>query len=410
MAIDAVTLGARLREARTNTRLTQEEAAKALGLPRTAIVHIEAGNRSVSTLELAKFADIYRQPVASFFAEVQTEDDALVTIYRASPDFEEDSRFRQVLARCITTCQEGLRLIQLLGRPLRGGPPDYKLPTPRTPIEAVQQGNRVAADERQRLGLGRSPIPDMAELLRTQGFWACGVELPNEMSGLFLQHSSTGLVVLVRFNHVRSRKRFSYAHEYAHALMDRDQDVTVTTAQNREDLREVRANAYAAAFLLPTAGVLSFLTVRQKAVGIGEEKVAYEPSAEGTARAIQVSRRRPRPSQQITYEDVTSLAHYFGASYQAAAYRLNSLRIINRDELQELQDKVEFGREYLNLLHRSDDPEGEDSRPDRELVSQVIHLAIEAYRRREISKGKLRDLSSLLRVPAKELVRLAEVA
>ena len=410
MAIDAVTLGARLREARTNTRLTQDEAAKALGLPRTAIVHIEAGNRSVSTLELAKFAQIYRRPAASFFTETQAEDDALIAIYRASPDLEEDPQFRRELARCVATCQEGMRLEQLLGLSLRGGPPDYELPSPRTPLDAVQQGDRVAADERRRLGLGRSPIPDIAELLRTQGIWACGAELPNEMPGLFMKHSTTGMVILVSYEHVCARKRFSYAHEYAHALMDRDQNVVVTTAQNRNDLRELRANAYAAAFLLPTAGVLSFLAVRQKAAEIDEEQAVYDPIAEGPATATGVRRRQSRKSQQITYEDVASLSHHFGVSYQATTYRLNSLRIINRDELQKLINKVEYGREYLDLLHMSNDSEGDESRPDRELVSQVVHLAIEAYRRGEISKGKLRDLSSLLGVPASELVRLAEVA
>ena len=39
------------------------------------------------------------------------------------------------------------------------------------------------------------------------------------------------------------------------------------------------------------------------------------------------------------------------------------------------------------------DLEGYDQRkPDRKIVSQVVHLALEAYRREEISKGKLRDL------------------
>ena len=58
-----------------------------------------------------------------------------------------------------------------------------------------------------------------------------------------------------------------------------------------------------------------------------------------------------------------------------------------------------------------EDLEGHDQRkPDREIVSQVVHLALEAYRREEISQGKLRDLSKLLNFSAKALVMLAEAA
>ena len=48
--------------------------------------------------------------------------------------------------------------------------------------------------------------------------------------------------------------------------------------------------------------------------------------------------------------------------------------------------------------------------PDREIVSQVLHLALEAYRREEISQWKLRDLSSLHGVPAKDLLALVKAA
>ena len=56
MAIDQNTLASRLRDARVVANLTQEQVAVAIGVARTAIVQIEAGNRAVSTLELAKLA------------------------------------------------------------------------------------------------------------------------------------------------------------------------------------------------------------------------------------------------------------------------------------------------------------------------------------------------------------------
>jgi hypothetical protein len=41
---------------------------------------------------------------------------------------------------------------------------------------------------------------------------------------------------------------------------------------------------------------------------------------------------------------------------------------------------------------------------------QLAWLGVEAYRREEISQGRLRELAGKLQVPARELIELAEVA
>jgi Zn-dependent peptidase ImmA (M78 family) len=278
-------------------------------------------------------------------------------------------------------------------------------------MEAVEQGSIVAEQERRRLALGHNPIPDMSDLINSQNIWASGADLPDDMSGLFLNHSSIGLFILVNFGHRRARKRFSYAHEYAHALLDREDSATVSREDNRRKLPEVRANAFAAAFLLPRTGVWAFLNSRFKAGPSLIEQTVYDPAAEQNAEEVRASRRAAPRSQVLTYEDVATLAHHFGVSYQAALFRLKSLSIVNDAEFGELRDKEHFGKQYLELLQVLVDLEGLDERkPDREIVSQVVHLALEAYRREEISKGKLRDLSKLLNFSARELVMLAEAA
>ena len=59
-------LGERLREAREYLQLSQDEVARALGVPRAAISLIESGQRKVEALELKKFAQIYQRPVNHF--------------------------------------------------------------------------------------------------------------------------------------------------------------------------------------------------------------------------------------------------------------------------------------------------------------------------------------------------------
>ena len=82
MALDPVILGRKLREARENRQLTQEQAAQAIGISRTALVHIENGKRSLSTLELSALSKLYRRSPADFFAVEETwwsrEDDPLL--------------------------------------------------------------------------------------------------------------------------------------------------------------------------------------------------------------------------------------------------------------------------------------------------------------------------------------------
>jgi len=281
------------------------------------------------------------------------------------------------------------------------------LPAPRTASEAVRQGEQVALQERKRLGLGQTPIANIGELISDQGIWSSGVNLPDEMSGLFLRHTSIGMAILVNFDHVQGRKRFSYAHEYAHALLDRDGTGTVSTRDNASDLIEKRANAFAAALLMPGEGVTEFLRSLDKGLPSRHEQTIFDVATEGRID----TQTRPVPgSQNITHQDAALLAHHFGVSYKAATYRLRSLNLVSQQECAKLLERESEGKGFLDFLRMLDDLDKPESRErqDRELKSQVVHLAIEAYRREEISRGKLLDLSKKLELPGRKLIELAE--
>ena len=106
------------------------------------------------------------------------------------------------------------------------------------------------------------------------------------------------------------------------------------------------------------------------------------------------------------------LAHRFGVSYQAALYRLKSLRHISQAESRELLEQEEFGRQLLRELSMFGDVEETEARRyrDRELRIEIAHLAIEAYRREEISRGRVLELSKTLGMEGDVLLRLAEAA
>ena len=72
-SVDRQRLGARLREAREYLGLSQDEVAKYLSIPRTALSHIESGQRRIDALELKKLAQLYKRPVVYFTGESQAD-------------------------------------------------------------------------------------------------------------------------------------------------------------------------------------------------------------------------------------------------------------------------------------------------------------------------------------------------
>jgi len=193
--------------------------------------------------------------------------------------------------------------------------------------------------------------------------------------------------------------------------MDRNRSAIVSTAENSKDHLETRANAFAAAFLLPESGVRSFLASLDKGAKVRQTQAVYDVANDNN---LEGQTRVPAGSQKIVYQDVASLARHFEVSYQAALYRLQALDFISQAERETLMEQVELGNRYLNVLKFTEctdtAKESEESVADRELVSQVVYNAIEAYRREEISKGRLLDISKKLAIPGNLLLELAQAA
>ena len=408
--MDLVDLSRRLRDARVARGLSQQAVAEVVGVPRSAITQIEAGKRSVSTLELARLASCYRRPVTSFLADDEEHEDILVDLRRVAPGLEADTEVRHQVDRCLNLCREGVSLESLLGWDRRSGPPQRDLHVPRSTGEAIAQAGRVADEERLRLNIGHTPVADMAELIATQGIWASAVDLPDHMSGLFLRHPSIGMAVLVNASHPHVRKRFSFAHEYAHALFDRDRNLRVSSTDNSADQVEKRANAFAAAFLMPRGGVYEVLQSLGKRSRDSPQQLIYNAASDGS---IQSEMRSSPRTQRVTCKDVVTVARRFGVSYRASVYRLRSLRYVSQSECANLIEREELGRDYLRVLGvrevQNQAVRAEDARTRfRELGTEIATLAVEAYRREEISRGRLLELSELSGTDGRELLDLGE--
>lgn len=421
MVIKPEDIGRRLRFARESRQITQEAVSAVLGLQRSAISLMESGQRQVSTLELTRLADLYGQPVEWFVnpnIPVKRED-PVVGLFRAAPGLQGKIVQKQA-SHCLRLLREGAALRRLIGRKASISLPRYDLPPPRSVGQAIDQGQLVAEQERRRLGLGKAPVREIPEMLAHQNIWTAALDLPDEISGLFLSSPDFGMAILANLTQAPVRRRFSYAHEHGHALMDRDEPATVTSTHNAKTRPEQRANAFAAAFLMPEEGVRDFLYNLGKGRGTRREEAAVDAVTE---EGIRGALRNPARSQHVTYVDVALLARHFGVSYAAAVWRLRGLNFASADQTQTLLDQTDDANRYLRAVKAFSDTgfepagsgggavEGEapaEAHQDTELNWQVLSLAMEARWRGEISQDKLLEVGRLLDIEDETILDLAD--
>jgi transcriptional regulator with XRE-family HTH domain/Zn-dependent peptidase ImmA (M78 family) len=409
MAVDREGLARALREARGNHGMSQATAAKRVGLSRTVLAQIELGNRTASPAELTKLAKLYGTTAADFSHDAAPNHDVLAML--SANGLAIPSELQPVLETVVGLCIDAGTLENLLGRSRVTGPPHYDLPRPRSTADAIMQGEQVADQERHRLGLGPgSSVDNVSDLVASQGTRVAVLKLPEEVAGIYIRHSSTGSLIVTGTADTRV-PRFGLLHEYAFALFERERSLIVTTPLNSDELIQIRAAAFAAAFLLPQSGIESAVRILDKGRPSRKALAVFGYAAE---ELLEAEVRSTPGSQTLSSHDVASIAGRFGASYEATVYRLRALDFITKAETEDLltRERRRAASAYTTLFATRAEPDVlHATEPGAPLKREVVHLAIEAYRRGLTSKGDLVALAPKLQLsvltPAK-LVELAE--
>jgi len=406
MTVTQKELGGRLRSARDAVGMTQEEAAARIEVSRPTLAQVEAGNRPASSLELDRLAGLYGRDIRDFLAPQFEEDEALRALFRAEPGFESSADLRDALVawrnkgRALSNLEVLLELPQRLCTAAA-----YSVSLPATRWLAIEQGQQVGEEERSRLGLGRAPLPGLADLLESQGVRTAVEELPDNVSGLTLLGREQSPLIVLNSRHPPLRWRFSFAHEYAHVLLDRSRGGVVSRLEDRNEVKEIRANAFAAALLMPADGVRAF--VQDLGKGSASRHTAQVYDEEGQAPVRVEGRAAPR-SQDLQMYDVIRIAEHFGVSRMAMIYRLRNLRLITQPELETLKAQAEDRHtdEMAGVLGANPRTEPEPSSAFRR---RFVGCLLEAYRRSLISRGKLLELGGLIGLSRAELEILEDV-
>lgn len=398
MALTGKELGRRLKSARESMQITQEAAARKLGVSRVALALIEGGKRPVNTTQLEKLAELYGRRLEDFLV-AGDKPEKVALRFRVAEELigrVGRSTFEPVIRRL----REYTQLERLLGLDAKyRHPVKYEFPEPASVWDAIKAGQEIAESERQRLLLGGRPIKDIAGLLEIQGIRLLDMDMDPDISGLFMCDEETGLTILANPGHHAFRHAFTLAHEYCHVLVDRDRALLVSSGKSGKDLVEVRANAFAAAFLLPKAGVEEFFERIGKTGG-----TRTVLAIDGVKEPHEAEQRRTAKSIAIRLYDVVHLQHHYGVSWNATVYRLQNLGIITKDECQDLLSKSEEAKALRKLIKvDAPDTAREKTFETHDFNMRFFCLAVDAFCQELISHSRLKELLAMIGVGDAEL-------
>ncbi|MEU6244577.1 XRE family transcriptional regulator [Streptomyces sp. NPDC047024] len=371
----------RVRKVMDAASLSQSAFAERVGLTGDKLSKSLSGVRRFSSLDLARIAEAFdttvdwllngREPVRPRSAA------------RPSGTTVEGAGWAEVEALACRF-QNAYDVLDLLGRPR----PVPRLPELRPDLDRyVDQGEHLAADLTEhlvRLGAG-SPagmdLPALTKLLADHcGIDVALVEFPCQaaLSGATWQ-SDTFRIVLLATTQEWTRARFTLAHEVGHILARDAQELRADTAPQpgrQKDYSEVRANVFAAHFLLPEADVRA-----------AWERTVTDPDAP-------------------TDDELSELVVIFKVSSSALAARLHRLGLLDtarRDRLRGLTTEICHllaGRLDDHYRHRA---ESAVVRPPLAPMAQLLA----AY---ETGETTLRPLAAYLDRPVDDLRAILEPA
>ncbi len=373
--MDPAVLGSRVREARVAARLTQEDLAAAMAIPRSAVSELENGRRGISAAELFAAAHHLGQGLDFFVGEevsLALPTEAFPVWFRSLELSDQDVAVVRVFEE---RCREYVWLEEELQAPQLPSPKREAYPLPRSRQEAQQHGERLACEERRRLGLGTDPLQDPFAIIESQGVRLILMPLENRnISGISHSGPEWGECILVNTGMHQHRRAFDLLHEYGHVLVDSVAGWRVFgKTGGEEDLIERRADAFAKDFLLPGEGVVSYLETR--GVRAGEAK----------------------------YLDVFYVMHAFGSSYQATVYRLEELGYLTEHHVRAYLT----ARNVTEMAARVCKAEGlgqvDLEHPTRRRFGQLV---MRALAQDKLSLGRAGELLDLDPVEVRELALL----
>lgn len=358
VGVDPEVLASRIRRAVRASGMSQHALAQAIGMDPTALSKVLSGKRRLSSLELGLIAEATRVPVDELLSlrDHSRRDFAARTQPDGKPAIDEaQRRLDDFVETDALLCDVGL--------PAPPGP---------LPLSLKRGSDLVQADDlairiRQLAGIGDSHIDELAGFCeRFLGIDVAIENLPQGLDGLSIACGNYRLA-LVSSAIPATRQRYTLAHEIAHIAAGDTEGVLID-----EDLfgqssqKERRANAFAAAFLMPESSL-----------------------------------RRDLGTTGITEAAVGKMLALYKVSVDALAWRLYNVRLVDASGRERIRRMS--GRKLALLAgHAGEYQRQLQDQGVRRLPTGLLQRALDAYNRGDIG---VRVLARLVKVPADGLVK-----
>jgi Zn-dependent peptidase ImmA (M78 family) len=377
--LSAREIGRRLRLARENGGIRQEQAAEIIGMSRPTLVSIEKGTRPVRIQELQLLARHYGVSVNALLRREAVHTDLLPRFRKMRET--EDGHTLEAVKLLNDLVKAEVELENVLGiKRRRQYPPEKGI----NEGDVIDLAEKHAQELRDWLGLGGGPIGDIFSIIELD----LGIRLyqrrlssKSTVAGLFTYDDAVGACIFLNANHPLERRVQSAAHEVGHFVGTRQVPELLEDGEQFLSRDERYANAFGRAFLTP-------------------RKSFSESFKQLTAGAAMLSRRH-----------VILLAHQYNISREACVRRLEELELLKKGTWEWLKTKGGIkdyhAREVLgDAADRIDVAKTDASRPVSHRISLMAHTA---WKRGIMSEGQLAELLRMRRVEVRELIDQIEL-
>lgn len=360
-------IASRVREAIGRTGIPDAAFAERVGLDKSKLSKSLGGTRRFTSVDLANVAEVAGVTVDWLLGKDTAPALAARTAEMAT------SSVRNAVAEEVAKYAQVRSDLLFLGFNQAPSPPIAVPDSGRW----IDQGERLAAEALKYVPdlVAKPGAVDLADLIEDN--FGADIVITGLAAGCdgVAWHEPGVRLIIVATSPVPTRQRFTLAHELGHLLAGDDQqlwiDEDVMDPADRRQPSEMRANAFAAAFLMPET------TVRQTA------------------------ERRRGDGQPLTEHDFAAMVMEFVVSPSALSYRLSNLGLIDPRQRSsfasltttrcaELAEQVETYVEWAAV--------GARQRPPLAMLGQVLSAYLDG-------KTTLRPLANLTGVPVDQLRR-----
>jgi len=372
--LSAQEIGRRLRIARENADVRQDDAAQFIGVSRPTLVSIEKGVRRVRMQEIQALARHYGVSVNALLRREAVHTD-LLPRFRKLRDTEDEHTLEAV--RLLNDLiKADIELENILGiQRRRNYPPERGI----NEGDVVALGEAHAKELREWLGLGGGPIPDIFSVIEH----GLGIRLyqrrlssRSRIAGLFTYDDNVGACILLNANHPLPRRVQTASHECGHFFGTRQMPEVLEEDEKFLSRDERYANAFGRALLAPPESFAeSFLQLKEI-------------------------------TGKTTRRLVILLADQFGISRQACVLRLEELGLGKKGTWAWFENNGGITDEHVREVFGGPIGRRDSGKADADrLVSHRLSLMAHAAWKRELmSEGQLAELLKISRLQLREII------